>query len=92
MNWTQIFRENLNCYALSIFGVFILLASSDSDKHILMRQKVKDSPIIPSKMYRFLSFSLAESSPRDLQTNRLQISVLLQIIFYSYVTETMLLW
>ena len=31
MNWTQIFRENLNCYALSIFRVFILLASSDSD-------------------------------------------------------------
>ena len=28
MNWTQIFRENLNCYALSIFRVFILLASS----------------------------------------------------------------
>ena len=32
MNWTQIFRENLNCYALLIFRVFILLASSDSDK------------------------------------------------------------
>ena len=41
MNWTQIFRENLNCYALSIFRVFILLASSDSDKHMLMRQKVQ---------------------------------------------------
>ena len=40
MNWTQIFRENLNCYALLIFRVFILLASSDSDKHMLMRQKV----------------------------------------------------
>ena len=40
MNWTQIFRENLNCYALSIFRVVILLASSDSDKHMLMRQKV----------------------------------------------------
>ena len=40
MNWTQIFIENLNCYALSIFRVFILLASSDSDKHMLMRQKV----------------------------------------------------
>ena len=40
MNWTQIFRENLNCYALSIFRVFILLASSDSDKHMLMGQKV----------------------------------------------------
>ena len=40
MNWTQIFRENLNCYALSTFRVFILLASSDSDKHMLMRQKV----------------------------------------------------
>ena len=35
MNWTQIFRENLNCYALSIFRVFILLASSDSDKYTL---------------------------------------------------------
>jgi len=31
MNWTQFFRENLNCYALSIFRDFILLASSDSD-------------------------------------------------------------
>ena len=40
MNWTQIFRENLNCYVHSIFRVFILLASSDSDKHMLMRQKV----------------------------------------------------
>ena len=30
MNWTQIFREILNCYALSIFRVFILLASSDT--------------------------------------------------------------
>ena len=40
MNWTQIFRENLKCYVLSIFRVFILLASSDSDKHMLMRQKV----------------------------------------------------
>ena len=36
MNWTQIFRENLNCYALSIFRVFILLALSDSDRHMLM--------------------------------------------------------
>ena len=41
MNWTQISRENLNCYALSIFRVFILLASSDSDKHMLVRQKVQ---------------------------------------------------
>ena len=40
MNWTQIFRENLNCYVLSIFRVFILLASSDSDKHMLMRLKI----------------------------------------------------
>ena len=41
MNWTQICRENLNCYALSIFKVFILLASSGSDKHMLMRRKVQ---------------------------------------------------
>ena len=40
MSWTQIVRENLICYVLSIFRVFILLASSDSDKHMLMRQKV----------------------------------------------------
>ena len=38
--WTEIFRDNRNCYALSIFRVFILLASSDSDKHTLMTQKV----------------------------------------------------
>ena len=42
VHWGQIFRDNWNCYALSIFRVFILLASSDSDKHMLMRQK--DSP------------------------------------------------
>ena len=34
MNWTQVFRGNLSCYALSIFRVFILLASSDGDKHM----------------------------------------------------------
>ena len=34
--WAQIFRDNWNCYALSIFRVFILLTSSDSDKHVLM--------------------------------------------------------
>ena len=39
MNWTQILRVKLNCYALSIFRV-ILLASSDIDKHMLMRQNV----------------------------------------------------
>ena len=38
--WAQIFRDNWNCYALSIFLVFILLASWDSDKPKLMRQKV----------------------------------------------------
>ena len=29
-----------NCYALSIFRNFILLASSDNDKPMLMRQKM----------------------------------------------------
>ena len=29
-----------NCYALSIFRTFILLASSDNDKPMLMRQKM----------------------------------------------------
>ena len=51
MNWTQIFRENLNCYSLSIFRVFILLASSDSDKHMLMRQKVQTKIRLYSEMY-----------------------------------------
>ena len=47
MNRTQVFRENLNCYALSIFRVFILLASSDSDKEKFNEAKSvnKDSPI-----------------------------------------------
>ena len=47
MDWTQIFRENLNCYSFSIFRVFILLASSDSDKHNVNEAKSvnKDSPI-----------------------------------------------
>ena len=43
MNWAKSFRENLNCYALSIFRVFILLASSDSDNEA--RSVNKDSPI-----------------------------------------------
>ena len=38
--WAQIFRDYWNCYVLSILRVFILLASSDSDKHMLMRPKV----------------------------------------------------
>ena len=54
MNWTQIFRENLNCYSFSMFRVFILLASSDSDKHMLglglglneAKSVNKDSPIV----------------------------------------------
>ena len=48
INWTQIFRENLNCYTLSIFRVFILSASSDSDKHNYVNEAKsvkKDSPI-----------------------------------------------
>ena len=32
--WAQIFRDNWDCYALSIFRVFILLASSDSDDSV----------------------------------------------------------
>ena len=40
MYWAQFFRDNWNCYALSIFRVFILLESSDSEKRMLMRQKV----------------------------------------------------
>ena len=38
--WAQIFRDNWNSYALSIFRVFILLASSFRDKHMLMKKKV----------------------------------------------------
>ena len=34
-------RDNWNCYALSIFRNFMLLASSDNDKLMLMRQKCK---------------------------------------------------
>ena len=48
MNWTQIFTENLNCYALSTFRVFILSASSDSDKHNYVNEAKsvnKGSPI-----------------------------------------------
>ena len=42
----QIFRDNRNCFVLSIFRNFILLASLDNDKPMLMRQKNvnKDSP------------------------------------------------
>ena len=40
-------RYNWNCYGLSTFRVFALLASSDSDMHMLIRWKSvnKDSPI-----------------------------------------------
>ena len=40
--------QSRNCYALSIFKNFILLASSDNDRPILMRQKNvnKDSPVV----------------------------------------------
>ena len=42
----KIFRDNRNCFVLSIFRNFILLASLDNDKPMLMRQKNvnKDSP------------------------------------------------
>ena len=42
----QIFRDNRYCFVLSIFRNFILLASLDNDKPMLMRQKNvnKDSP------------------------------------------------
>ena len=48
MNWTQIFREKLNCYALSIFRVFILLALSDSDKHDVNEAKSVNQEIFMS--------------------------------------------
>ena len=56
MNWTQIFRENLNCYSLSIFRVFILLASSDSDKHMSMRQKVQTKICLYMRQLVFFFF------------------------------------
>ena len=44
--WAQIYRDNWNCYALSTFRVFILLASSNSDKLMLWGKCVnKDSPV-----------------------------------------------
>ena len=44
VHWGQIFRDNWNCYALSMFRVFMLLASSDSDKHNEAKSLNKDSP------------------------------------------------
>ena len=32
--WAEIFRDNVSCYALSIFRDFILVASSDNNKRI----------------------------------------------------------
>ena len=45
--WTQIFRDNWNCYALLIIRSFISLTYSDNEKHALMRPKNvnKRSPI-----------------------------------------------
>ena len=54
MNLFQIFRENLNCYFLSIFRVFILLVSSDSDKHNYVNEAKsvnKDSPNLSIALY-----------------------------------------
>ena len=45
--WAQIFRDNWNCYALSIFSVFILFASSDSDKHNIFGGLKKVKPRFP---------------------------------------------
>ena len=64
MNWTQFFRENLNCYTLSIFRVFILLASSDSDKYMLAYAKSenKGSPIGHFRIPLRLSFKATLSA------------------------------
>ena len=55
--WAQIFRDNWNCYALSIFRVYILLASSGSNKHHFNEAKsaYKDSAI-PTLKKDFLPF------------------------------------
>ena len=37
----QIFKDNWNCYALSIFRGSISLTSSDNDEHMLMTQKMQ---------------------------------------------------
>ena len=56
--WAQIFRDNWNCYALSTFRVFILLASSGSDKHIFNEAKSvnKDSSIPLQKQYQMTRY------------------------------------
>ena len=67
MYWAQIFRENWNCYALSIFRVFILLASSDSDKHIYVNEAKsvnKDSPIIKREKHFIWAQKWIRSSSR----------------------------
>ena len=48
VHWAQIFRDNWNCYALSIFRGFILLASPDNNEHNYVHEAEnvnKDSPI-----------------------------------------------
>ena len=88
MNWTQIFRENLNCYALSIYRVFVLLASSDSDKHYFMlnyeaKSVNKDSPIIVLSLYvKYLvlcSTVLKLSYWSDFHNSEKSLSVILDI-------------
>ena len=67
----QIFRDNWNCHALSIFGNFTLLASSDNDKPMLMRQKCKQGfayPIcdaLPSRSARHSSTPLQKPRRND---------------------------
>ena len=52
--WAQIFRDTSNCYALSIFRVFILLAATDSDKH----NYVNEAKIVNKASPRSLSLTV----------------------------------
>ena len=53
--------DNWNCYALSIIGHFTLLALSDNDKHMLMRQKLQTR--FAYRFWKFRSNFKAELRP-----------------------------
>ena len=60
----KVSEKTANCYALSkLFRVFTLLASSDSDKHMLMRQKVPIAVFITEMVILFnICLSLSDDA------------------------------
>ena len=70
----QLFRDNWNCYALSIFRNFILLVSKDNDKPMLMRLKCKQGFAFMKGNFSILCSQHHDHSATD-EENRLRFSI-----------------